>query len=229
MAESMDFYIPISILDTMVYGESHIDIAIQPAGPKTKALISRIERDISQYPDKPAPKLTLRIKGPFFSGLQNVQLLNEWKMDILRNKKYLVVGKGTAIAPMINCLKYLDGEKGNFMNDEKNVQLIIDTDKLNAEFLQDYLGPKLMEKACILSLYKDMAKVIDMGENADYILFLASPYYTSIFLSMDPYIKERTISANHANICCGIGLCGSCSYVDDSGTTVKKCKCISEA
>ena len=83
-------------------------------------------------------------------------------------------------------------------------------------------------------------------------LFLASPYYAAqakkAFLKSAAFdgaarvqhstcgLKDREVAIsqarnrclllpNHANICCGIGICGACSETDGDGVTVRKCKC----
>ena len=46
-----------------------------------------------------------------------------------------------------------------------------------------------------------------------------------LYISSDEKEKEQLIIPNPANLCCGTGLCGSCSHTDKDGLTVRLCKC----
>lgn len=53
------------------------------------------------------------------------------------------------------------------------------------------------------------------------IFLLVSPFYYKL-LAGDEY---EAVRPNHANMCCGEGICGACSYTDENGDTVRMCKC----
>ena len=126
-----------------------------------------------------------------------------------------VIAKGTAIAPFINMREsFLQGTQ---------IKLLVDDDKLTEEFLVDYLADCSWEK---VSLAGDEQKILAAIDGAAQVMLLASPYYTERILGMRPDRKDDIITANHANMCCGVGICGACSYTDKDGETVRRCRCI---
>ncbi|MBR5229489.1 MAG: hypothetical protein IKW01_01430 [Firmicutes bacterium] len=192
MVKSLEYKVPLSVLRTAVKGgagESFVELAIQPAGPKTKKLFM-------------PGKACWEIGGPLCAGLTNVE-----KLDFSRPVS--VIGKGTAITPYINIGERLSGE------------IFVDDEKLGRGFLEKYLGDREYTK---ISLATELEKAAEIIDRSDQIIFLASPYYTEKILEMRPERKSDIITANHANICCGLGICGACSYTDKDGVTVRRCK-----
>ena len=141
------------------------------------------------------------ISGSFEAGLVGAERLRY-------DEPLLVVAKGTAIAPYINIAGRV------------NARLMVDDDKLTEDFLQEYVGD--YER---VSLADDMEQVATAIDEFRQVMFLASPYYTEKILQMRPDRKRDIITANHANMCCGVGICGACSYTDADGVTVRRCKC----
>lgn len=268
-------------------GGGQIEIAIQPIGPKSRALLQ----------DLTAP---WRIRGPFYGGLTALGRGALHPADPL-----LVIAKGTAIAPLINILERfcqagtqdissacqaqdaaaasqaeaaatdaqlstvgtasaapaLSGaQAARAAAAEKKqrltsgLRLLIDADKLTADFLTDYL--KTQDGQLIpwqpIRLASEMERAAVLIAESRQTLFLASPYYAAqakkAFLKSAAFdgaacvqdstcgLKDREdaisqarnrclLLPNHANICCGIGICGACSETDGDGVTVRKCKC----
>lgn len=141
------------------------------------------------------------ISGPFEAGLAGAERLRY-------DEPLLVIAKGTAIAPYINIAGRV------------KARLLVDDDKLTKEFLRDYVCD--YERVSLNDGLEYVATAIDEFRQ---IMFLASPYYTEKILQMRPDRKSDIITANHANICCGVGICGACSYTDGDGMTVRRCKC----
>lgn len=201
MASALGCRVPLSVLQTGwdrdgEYGRGWIEIALQPAGPKTKELLNG--------------KLSCvwKITGPFEAGLLNRERLNQ-------AEPLTVIAKGTAIAPFINMREsFLQGPQ---------IKLMVDDDKLTEDFLVDYLADCPWEK---VSLAEDEQKILAAIDEAAQVMLLASPYYTERILGMRPDRKDDIITANHANMCCGAGICGACSYTDKDGVTVRRCRCI---
>ena len=268
-------------------GGGQIEIAIQPIGPKSRALLQ----------DLTAP---WRIRGPFYGGLSALGSGALHPADPL-----LVIAKGTAIAPFINMLERFcqagtqdissacqaqdtaaasqaeaaatdaqlpivdpaavasaisGAQAGRAAAAEKKqrlasgLRLLIDTDKLTADFLTDYL--RTQDGQLIpwqpIRLASEMERAAVLIAESRQTLFLASPYYAAqakkAFLKSAAFdgaarvqhstcgLKDREVAIsqarnrclllpNHANICCGIGICGACSETDGDGVTVRKCKC----
>lgn len=269
-------------------GGGQIEIAIQPIGPKSRALLQ----------DLTAP---WRIRGPFYGGLTALGRGALHPADPL-----LVIAKGTAIAPFINMLERFcqagtqdistayqaqdaaadsqaeaaatdaqlstvgaasaasaisGAQAGRAAAAEKTqsltpgLRLLIDADKLTADFLTDYL--KTQEGQSIpwqpIRLASEMERAAMLIAESRQTLFLASPHYAAqaekAFLKSAAFdgaarvqhgtcgLKDREdaisqaqnrclLLPNHANICCGIGICGACSETDGDGVTMRKCKCV---
>lgn len=215
MASTLGCRVPLSVLRTGWnrdgnYGQGWIEIAVQPAGPKTGELL---KKDMGNV---------WKIAGPFEAGLLNVERLN-------LEEPLTVIAKGTAIAPFINIMYAQSRDKAY------RTRLLIDTDKLTDDFLEDYLGnytgintesgseKPLWER---VSLAEDTVKVISAIDDSSQIMLLASPYYTEKYSGLRPGRKGDIITANHANMCCGAGICGACSFTDADGITVRRCKCV---
>ena len=225
-------------------GGGQIEIAIQPIGPKSRALLQ----------DLTAP---WRIRGPFYGGLTALGSGVLHPADPL-----LVIAKGTAIAPFINMLERFCQAGTQDISTACQTQsltlglrLLIDADKLTADFLTDYL--KTQEGQSIpwqpIRLASEMERAAALIAESRQTLFLASPYYAAqakkAFLKNAAFdgaarvqhstcgLKDREdaisqarnrclLLPNHANICCGIGICGACSETDGDGVTMRKCKCV---
>ena len=225
-------------------GGGQIEIAIQPIGPKSRALLQ----------DLTTP---WRIRGPFYGGLTALGSGVLHPADPL-----LVIAKGTAIAPFINMLERFCQAGTQDISTACQAQsltsglrLLIDADKLTADFLTDYL--KTQEGQSIpwqpIRLASEMERAAALIAESRQTLFLASPYYAAqakkAFLKSAAFdgaahvqdsscclkAREDAISQarnrclllpNHANICCGIGICGACSETDGDGVTMRKCKCV---
>ena len=225
-------------------GGGQIEIAIQPIGPKSRALLQ----------DLTAP---WRIRGPFYGGLTALG------SGVLHPAyPLLVIAKGTAIAPFINMLERFCQAGTQDISTACQTQsltpglrLLIDADKLTADFLTDYL--KTQDGKTIpwqpIRLASEMERAAMLIVESRQTLFLASPYYAAqakkAFLKSAAFdgaarvqdstcglkAREDAISQaqnrclllpNHANICCGIGICGACSETDGDGVTMRKCKCV---
>ena len=225
-------------------GGGQIEIAIQPIGPKSRALLQ----------DLTAP---WRIRGPFYGGLTALGSGVLHPADPL-----LVIAKGTAIAPFVNMLERFcqAGTQGistacQTQSLTPRLRLLIDADKLTADFLTDY--PRTQDGQSIpwqpIRLASEMERAAALIAESRQTLFSASPYYAAqakkTFLKSAAFdgaarVQHSTcglkdcedaisqarnrclLLPNHANICCGIGICGACSETDGDGVTMRKCKCV---
>ena len=192
--------------DTQHWDRGWIEIAVQPAGPKTKELLKSCSKEGAC--DNGKLSCVWKISGPFEAGLLNRERLRA-------GEPLTVIAKGAAIAPFINM-------KESFLQGTQ-VKLLVDDDKLKEDFLVDYLADCPWEK---VSLAEDEGKILDAIDEAAQVMLLASPYYTERFLGMRLERKDDIITANHANMCCGAGICGACSYTDKYGVTVRRCRCV---
>ena len=221
-AEALGCRVPLSVLqegwdkdENTVRG--WIETALQPAGPKTKELLKVREGKI------------WHIAGPFETGLAGRaaldrltesfcaanEIITESPGESPFRGKFLVVARGTAIAPFINIKDRLKSMP--------DTEIMADDEKLSRVFLEKYMGGTKYET---VSLAHDEEKILSAMDGARTIMLLVSPYYVERFLRLRPERKDDIIIPNHANMCCGAGVCGACSYTDKDGVTVRRCKCI---
>ena len=216
-SESGSFYdVPISIMKTDIE-KGQIHLAIKIISAKTKALLVEKEKFF--------------IRGLYRNGIQGLSSIVQKKIP---NHKILIITKGIGIAPGILAAQYLCHKR--------RVDLIIDTDKISKELISDYLDASLdMGKEDEIRKEEGIIKYMTFAElNAskevgellqkvqyDSILILASDYFIDTFgkLAKKTLPNANLAVSNNFRICCGEGLCGSCSFVTAAGDTIKMCKC----
>ena len=115
-----------------------------------------------------------------------------------------------------------------------SIDMIIDAEKISEEFIKDFIYPeKDTENIDIqyMSLYdKETNKKLEylmQNNNYDSIILLVSDYYIG---NLGNLVRRVLPTANLAvsnnfHICCGEGLCGSCSVDTSNGGSIKMCKC----
>ncbi len=198
-----NFYdIPISVMKADVE-KGQIHLAIKIISTKTKTLLMEKE------------KLVLR--GPYRNGVHGIIPIIKKKG---KNQKTLIIAKGIGIAPGI-----LASQAFCY---KSSVDMVIDTEKISKELIDDYLetGPiqylSLTEKDTVNKLESLMKNM-----QYDNVILLASDYYIENFGRMIKKILPAADLAvsNNFRICCGEGLCGSCSIDTSAGDTIKMCKC----
>ena len=210
MIKWKNWYMPISVLqveEDYDAQEAHIMLGINATGPKTIGLLKDA-----------LVGGTIAVKGPFFSGLINSHKYNKDALNI-------VVAKGVALMPLINIKERIGNGLVNFYIDES---------KLPKAFREKYLKDIQYESICLDSEMEDVVRKVAEGYSFAVNHTKIKP---NIFLMVSPYYKEKIckeimdfvdeiIFPNHSNMCCGEGYCGSCSYTDEKGNTVRRCKCI---
>ncbi len=215
MAETLGYQIPLSILRCRYDGgEDWIEIGIQKIGPKSTALLD--ER-----------KKVWKLRGPFYGGLENTELLEnsisqETKLSgqmtgrgESAGQPFLVAAKGIAAAPFLNIREKIEKKW--------HCEILLDSSKLPETFVEEYFGKSGFRKIKMEKEWENVAEMLERRSGK--CMLLASPYYTEKILHTQPELRGQIVIANHANICCSVGVCGSCSHTDASGITVRKCKC----
>ncbi len=211
------FYdIPLSVMKTDVE-EGNIYLAVKIISAKTKSLIEG--------------KNALILRGPYRSGIHGISSIIGNKAI---NQKVLIIAKGIGIAPGILVSQVL----GN----KAKVDIVIDTEKISKEFIKDFIDTRqcadtaeedrnaytgiqyisLTDKGADSRLEKLMKK-----NNYDSVILLVSDYYIENLGKLTRRVlpEANLAVSNNFHICCGEGLCGSCSVNTSDGESIKMCKC----
>jgi NAD(P)H-flavin reductase len=200
-----NFYdIPISVMHTDVEkGQIHLGVKI--ISSKTKALLAEKE------------KLTLR--GPYRNGLHGISTIVKKKG---KNFKTLIVTKGIGIAPGILASRSLQ-YKGT-------VDMVVDTEKISKELIEDYLeeGPAVIRYLSLTDKdsMKELAALMKKNQYDNVILLVSDYFIDQLGRRTKKILPAADLAvSNNFRICCGEGLCGSCSVGTSDGDTIKMCKC----
>jgi len=217
------FYdIPISVMKSDPE-KGQIHIAVKIISTKTKTLLAEQEK--------------LSVRGPYRNGVHGItSIINKRG----KNQKTLIIAKGIGIAPGILALQSLR-RKGS-------VDMVVDTEKISTALIEDYLEGKPAASPAVsaqsagerrnatgavqyLSLSdKDAeSRLIRLMKEGQYdnVILLASDYYIE---RLGRIIRKTLPDAdlavsNNFRLCCGEGLCGSCTVDTAAGETIKMCKC----
>jgi len=212
---SNHFYdVPISVMRSDIE-KGQVHLAIKIISSKTKALLLEKEKFV--------------VRGPYRNGIQGIS-------QIIRNKapnqRVLIVAKGIGIAPGILTSK--------FLNHKRIVDITIDTEKISKDLISDYLESDSthpsdgnIEEGIVryvsLSEQSSMEVIESLMQKNRYdsVIILTSDYYTeSIVKLAKRTLPEADLAiSNNFHLCCGEGLCGSCSFDLAGGNTIKMCKC----
>lgn len=198
------FDAPISIMDTDVV-ENTLTIAVELKGIKTKKLDELSEKD------------DLVVRGPYWNGVLGLKNVNNSK-----NGTSLILARGIGMAPMIPVMKklYANGNK-----------IIVAIDKANFKdvFIKDYLSmcnAELIECTSMVSgeLSPELVEIIKKYSESSNIVFCSGP---DIFIRnvLDVISDDKNVAcSNNAKMCCGEGVCGTCSTRYKGHVVKKLCK-----
>ncbi len=192
------FNAPISVMDVDL--ENNIlSVVIKPIGVKTKSIINF---------DK------VYIKGPYFNGIFGIK-----EIKSTSKSNCLVILNGLSQVNSINVIKRLieNGNKVDVFINHKGVILYNVIKKI-----QD-LGASIYH----IDIEEDKKFITDYIKTNDIKLVYsgASNHFNKSVMNIVDSVDENIkLSVSNNNlICCGEGICGSCS-VDLNGLKVKTCK-----
>lgn len=204
------FDVPISILDSDINTDT-ISIMIEIRGIKTKKLLEI----------KPGDNINIR--GPYWNGIFGIKGIKN-----LKNSKALVLARGIGMAPMMPAIRKL-------LNSNNEVTVVVDKEPFKDIYVKDYLESykikpieetifvkgELTNKAKVLIkdyIDKEDVKLIHIA-GADILSYKLIEYMDEINR------KDILLSCcNNSKMCCGEGVCGSCTQ-RFSGHRVKRfCK-----
>lgn len=209
--QSMQFYdAPISVMEVNTE-ENWVKVAIEIKGIKTKSI------------DKINEGENMLIRAPFWNGVLGLRSLYT-----VKDGTSLVVARGIGMAPMIPVLRklYSSGNRIITIIDKANYEDIFVRNYLNCYDCRVIECPTLNKGELSEELKRYLTELIGEEklnlvhcDGADILIF-----------KMMEFLQDRVrfSSCNNAKMCCGEGVCGTCS-VRYKGHVVKRlCKVQSE-
>ncbi|GAB1475850.1 sulfide/dihydroorotate dehydrogenase-like FAD/NAD-binding protein [Bacillota bacterium] len=161
----------------------------------------------------------LIIRGIYRNGILGAGFITS---KTIKGKKVLIITKGIGIAPAILTANYLCC--GN------TVDMIIDKEKISEDIIGDYLEEgdgtirfmSLNEEACSLEM-----EDILIRQKYDMVFLFTSDFFIEQAGGMVKRLLPNAGLAvsNNFHVCCGEGICGSCTVNDGGGGTLRMCKC----
>ncbi|WP_032121651.1 sulfide/dihydroorotate dehydrogenase-like FAD/NAD-binding protein [Clostridium amazonitimonense] len=193
--ESISYYdVPISVMDVNLE-ENTITLVIEIKGVKTKSIEKLCEDE----------KIVLR--GPYWNGVFGIKNIYNAKEG-----NSIVVSRGIGMAPMIPVIRKL------YSNGNK-ITLILDKGGYKNNFVEEELKKydvSLIECDVLEGgeLTEDIKNILDnLIKDKDINLIHCSGADILIFKIVEFNNKRVKLSCcNNAKMCCGEGVCGSCSH-----------------
>ena len=207
IGENDFFNMPVSVMRADVEKE-RLYIALKVISGKTKKAAEATEE--------------LIVRGVYRNGFlgKGTAGLDE---DRKNGGRWLVVTKGIGFAPAVNLLNWAGGRV--------NVDLIADLEKINEEMFDDNRRECMEKSGDSLTIrqgsLQEMMKSFneDKAVQYDRVILLTSDYYIRTISQNMGVPEHKLVFCNNFRMCCGEGICGACSYVDNKGCVSKMCKC----
>lgn len=208
--ENVYFDVPISILESDIE-TNIISIMIEVRGIKTKQLLNI----------KAGGNITIR--GPYWNGVFGLKNIGKQK-----NNETLVIARGIGMAPMMPVIEKLI-ENGNY------VTLLLDKQPFKDIYVSEWLDKlnivpqemNLIEKGQLSPEGKVAIKSIVKYNNISLIHIAGADILTYSIIDFLDSLERQDIDlscCNNFKMCCGEGVCGSCT-ARFSGHRVKRfCK-----
>lgn len=196
------FDAPMSVM--MVDKErNEIYVAVQIKGAKTKVL-ENIEKEVI-------------VRGPYWNGI-----LGQRYLKCMQGGNCLVVARGIGQAPAAEVVRTL-------YRHNNNVKILIDPGKIGEVFIKDFIGDARCEIEELNIISKQGLTIINKYlKNEKYDLVFSGgsdKQHLYILREIDEIgTNPFLVVTNNSQICCGEGICGSCSTRIESGVRVKACK-----
>lgn len=208
--ENIYFDVPISILESDIENNI-ITIMIEIRGIKTKKLL-----DIKEGGE-------ITIRGPYWNGVFGLKNANKQF-----NEEVLVIARGIGMAPMIPVIRKL------YLNNN-NINVILDKTPYSNNYVEEFLDQykpniieeTVLEKGDLTDEVKVLIKSHIKDKGVKYIHLAGADILTVKlieYLDKIGYKDVKLSCCNNTKMCCGEGVCGSCT-TRFSGRRVKRfCK-----
>lgn len=194
------FDVPMSIMESNEK-EGYIYIVYKVLGSKTKSL------NLSNK---------VLIRGPYWNGVYGLN-----NVKTLKNNNCLVIARGVAQSPALLFV--------NKIIRNNNITLLLDKGNLEDNFILKHLSQYDMEIVFMDTMkYNDQKNIkkILIDKNIDFVFSAGSDIlHKKVIELIDEVNPNIKIAAtNNSEICCGEGVCGSCSIHLENTGSVKGCK-----
>lgn len=201
------FSTPISVMEVNVE-ENRIVLAIEIKGVKTKNL------DVLKEGEK------IMLKGPYWNGILGLKNLDKSKDGVS-----VVISRGIGQAPIVPVLKklYSSGNKIYVLIDKAPYQDIFITkyiEKYNCEIIDTKV---INEKGEIPSEFKNILISILKNEKVNIVHTSAADIVNYNVLQLLGETVDFSC-CNNGKMCCGEGVCGSCSVKNKYFNIERSCK-----
>lgn len=204
------FDTPICVMESNT-GEDTITLIIEIKGLKTKTLE---EVNVGE---------NILVKGPFWNGILGINSILKAK-----RKNCLLVCRGIGQAPMIPVVNRLH-------NNENNIIVLIDKGTVGTIFIEEELikqGVKVIEIENIIQnglLMPKCRKAIEdiiEKENIEVVHCDTTDVLTyQIMKIVEAFNKDLSFScSNNEKMCCGEGVCGCCTIMNNDEKLRRLCK-----
>lgn len=204
---TMQFYdVPISIMRVNL-NKNIITIAIEIRGIKTKDLLYLQSGH------------SILVRGPFFNGVFGINYVNS-----LKNSKAIVVARGIGAAPAIPVMEKL-------LANNNQIYLILDKTPFDIDLIEEHFNIDSIDKTS-MEIFDNgelteefAAKLNELIDIEGYKLIHCAAADIISYLVTNKFKHRVNLSCcNNSKMCCGEGVCGSCS-TRYSGHQVKRlCK-----
>lgn len=196
--ENCYFDVPISVMDSDI-DNNIITIMVEMRGIKTKRLK---ELKVSE---------NLIIRAPYWNGVFGLK-----NVVTLKNSYALVTCRGIGMAPMLPVIKKL-------INNENKVKVLIDKAPFKDIYVRDYLikwGVEFQEINMLsngelsVNFKSKLSDEINSNPNIGLIHCAGADILTYNVLNYLDEIAQSTLPVsccNNSKMCCGEGVCGSCT------------------
>lgn len=203
----MQYYdIPLSIMESNT-DENWIKLAIEIKGAKTTSLSTVEEND------------EVLVRGPYWNGVHGLKNIYN-----LKNGKALLVVRGIGQAPALPVLKKL-------ITNNNSIFIIMDEKPLKDIIINEYIENKsvkiykcnILDKGYLTSEFLNLFKELLKDEDIN-LVHCAGPDVLSyrILNSINP--KTPFSCCNNSKMCCGEGICGSCTIKTNDHKLRRLCK-----
>ena len=208
--DNVYFDVPISVMESDIETDV-VSIMIEIRGVKTKNLLEIKEGE------------NITIRGPYWNGVFGLNNLNSQA-----NNNVLVLARGIGMAPMIPVIRKLS------LNNN-NINLILDNTPYKDNYVKEYLDEYnvgitkeiLIDKGNLSDEAKVIIKNLINEKDIKYIHIAGADILTVKMIEYLNSLDRKDIKlscCNNIKMCCGEGVCGSCT-VRFAGHRVKRfCK-----